>query len=78
MSEKSAAVLGAEKIGIPEVSLDLEDLVWTRGCDGACTGAGRLSSLETMSSMKSSEEEDISRTLGSEILKIYRFRVGIV
>ena len=75
MSEKSVAILGAEKLEVPEVSFDLADLVWTRGCAGGCTGAGagagagRRSSLEAASSLKSSDEEDMLRSLESEKLK---------
>ena len=70
MSEESVAILGAEKLEIPEVSLDLADLVWTRVGGGACTGAGRVSSLEAASSLKSSFEKDLLRSLESEKLRL--------
>ena len=52
------------------MSLDLADLVWTRVCGGACTGAGRVSSLNAASSLKSSDEEDMLRSLESEKLRL--------
>ena len=63
------AILGAEKLEVPDVSVDLVDLVWTRGCGGGCTGAGRRSSLATAFSSKSSVEEDMLRSLESEKLR---------